>query len=123
MAVNVNYTQTRTSSLTGNGDEFGDKLDQSVRDVVQKKFENAQHATDAASHGKRPEVVSSVLHSATMTEFMHRVSGDFPQVTNADKLGVGGLAGRHGFGFLGNWGEYYDLFNGHSLTGADDGKN
>ena len=123
MALNVNYTQTRKSSLTGNGDECGDKLVASVRAVVQKKYAIAMGPGGVGNCGKRPVVVSSVLHSATMTELFHRVSGDFPQVSNVDNLGVDGLEGRHGFGFLGNWDEYYDLLNGLNLTGADDGKN
>ena len=40
--LNVNYTQTRKSSLTGNGDEFGDRLDAVVRDVVAAKVGGAR---------------------------------------------------------------------------------
>ena len=34
MILNVNYAQTRKSSITGNGDAFGDSLDKQVKDIV-----------------------------------------------------------------------------------------
>ena len=33
-AINVNYTQTRKSSLTANGDVFGDRLDEATRKAI-----------------------------------------------------------------------------------------
>ena len=100
MVLNVNYTQTRKSSLTGNGDEFGDHLDAVTRDVVASKA--ATEATEPpapaeaqapdgqelrSAHRRsrrgagmeqpriRPEVISSVVHSATPTEFSTAAQG------------------------------------------------
>ena len=134
-AINVNYTQTKESSLTGNGDAFGDLLDQATRDDVSHKMTDAQAAsssrrttvgTSAPAAGidadvtPLAKVVSCVIHSATLTEFFHRVSGDHPQVAIADTIGCEELRGRHKFGNLGNFDEAYDILN--ALSMLDDGK-
>jgi len=144
MVLNVNYTQTRKSSLTGNGDNFGDQLDAFVKAVVSAKADQARQqrgvrarggddAEDSAVRSRRrsrsdaedaplarPEVVSSVLHSATPTEFFHRCAGDFQQVKNADAFPDADLSGRHNFGILVNLDEAYDMLVAFGLI--DDGK-
>ena len=94
MFINVNYAQTRKSSLTGNADAFGDLLDKFVRTVADDIWNTTMRAEHEAAERKgvpktnrpKPVVISSVLHSATAEEFWHRCSGDFCQVANATKL-------------------------------------
>ena len=54
-----------------------------------------------------PKIVSAVLHSATATEFFHRMAGDFEQISNADRVVFEELKGRHLFGVLVNLDETY----------------
>ena len=131
MTLNVNYAQTRKSSITGNGDQFGDKLDAVARDVVTKKVDAAMDAMtqgggdDARTKGRSqatryPQVTSCVLHSATPTEFFHRCSGDYEQVADAEKYPFVDLSGRPVYGVLVNPDEAYDMLNSFSML--DDGK-
>ena len=67
-----------------------------------------------------PDVTSSVMHSATPTEFFHRCSGDYDQVQEASQFKVADLRGRHNFGVLVNLDEAYDMLLGFGLI--DDSK-
>ena len=155
MVLNINYTQTRKSSLTDNGDEFGDCLDDIPRMSLQRRSQKLQKpqlqkprletntsqvaplsaaAGDRGGggarrrgaarrvFGARPEIISSVLHSATPTEFFHRCAGDFQQVQNAEKFPGADLHGRHTtFGVLVNLDESYDFITAFGLL--HEGKN
>ena len=138
MVLNVNYTQTRKSSLTDNGDDFGDQLDKVVRDAVSEKIKRARRERQEAQPSARPRrqeeqpgpgdtpkeqpaITSSVLHSATPAEFFHRFAWDFEQVANAELFPGAGLSGRQNFGILVNLDEAYDLLMAFGLL--DDGKN
>lgn len=122
---NINYTQTRKSSLTGNGDAFGDALDKEVADKVLNKHRDVQAklrdrlGEEALPPSGKPKVTSSVLHSATPTEFFHRLSGDFDQVENLEKLGCDELRGRHWFGALLNFDEAYDFLTAFGLLSEE----
>ena len=112
--LNVNYAQTRKSSVTGNGDQFGDKLDANARGVVAAKVDAARPANAAGSQmqpNRYPQVTSCVLHSATPTELFHRCSGDYEQVPDADKFPFVDLRGRFLYGVLANPDEAYDFLN------------
>ena len=99
-ALNVNYAQTRKSSITGNGDAFGDLLDKHIQGAVGEAYEKMKQEAKGASRENgeaeprepRPKVTSAVLHSATPTEFLfHRCGGDYQQVSNLEtvvKMGV-----------------------------------
>ena len=123
-ALNVNYAQTRKSSITGNGDSFGDVLDKHIEGEVGKVFDNAKQGLEEEASRKghpeprtaRPKVTSAVLHSATPTEFFHRCGGDYQQISNLDHVGVPGLDGRHNCGILINPDEIYGLCNAFWLA-------
>ena len=120
--LNVNYQQTRKSSLTSINDILGAELDKRVQNIVQDKYNES--CLDSASPGgegeggkgkgkdKRqyapPEVASCVLRSATAEEFFRRCSGDFQQIENECSVDPQ-LLGRHWFGVLVNLDEAYDL--------------
>lgn len=107
--------------MTGNGDAFGDLLDKVTRDVVADKLATAQTTAGVDdTNALRAKVGSCVIHSATLTEFYHRLSGDHQQVANADVLGHDEMRGRQTFGNLCNFDEAYDILNAHSML--DDGK-
>ena len=141
MVLNINYAQTRKSSITGNGDQFGDKLDAVARDVVAKKVDAARAPTIDMGEddllGRRrqrqgpaagedntakryPQVTSCVLHSATPTEFFHRCSGDYEQIPDTERFPFVDLRGRPLYGVLVNPDEAYDLLNSFNML--DDGK-
>ncbi|CAK0820661.1 unnamed protein product [Prorocentrum cordatum] len=134
MVLNVNFAQTRKSSITGNGDSFGDKLDQVARDVVAQKVlaaasvvgdmqgapprdeggrrrrnPDAADPSGAADPPRQPQVASCVLHTATPTEFFHRCAGDYQQVLDAENFPGVDLRGRHVYGVLVNPDEAYDM--------------
>ena len=108
--LNVNYAQVRKSSITANADEFGDLLDKFVRKGIQDSFDKlSEDEKDAASRRgeapparPKPKVTSSVMHSATPEESWYRCSGDYPQVSNGEKVGFDELLGRLNFGVLFN---------------------
>lgn len=122
---NINYTQTRKSSITGNGDSFGDELDKEVADIVKTLHDNLKTAAqrrngeDDRPPAGKPKVTSCVLHSATPAEFFHRLSGDFDQVENWDKLDFEELRGRHWYGALLNLDEAYDFLVSFGLLSEE----
>ena len=121
---NINYSQTRKSSITGNGDAFGDQLDKHVSKTIKERFEHLANSGDDPSGTQSqasPKVMSAVIHSATPAEFFHRCAGDFDQVENVDKLGHDKLRGRHNFGVLVNLDEAYDFLQSFGLL-SDDSK-
>ena len=130
MVLNLNYAQTRKSSITGNGDAFGDLLDKHVSTIVGRAFEEAVRASGAIAGGPpeaaggskgKPTVTSSVMHAATPEEFFHRCAGDYQQVQNADHKCLDGFAKRFFFGVLVNLDEDYDMLNAFGLL-SDSGK-
>lgn len=142
---NVNYSQTRKSSLTAMADRIGDHLDEIVRQRVKEQYQIAliqqQSRTKAGSQvaailsgqvedgmdedeakdkgeaepqgtsgkGPFPKMTSCVIHSSTPEAFFMRCSGDFKQITNSDKLKVGGFAGRPHHGVMAILDEAYDF--------------
>ena len=115
--LNVNYAQTRKSSLTGNADLFGDALDRIVSKRVKAKFDEMILAEQAEFDGDRhrkprhaqPRVVSSVFHAATPEAFFERCAGDFTQVANLKDVDLEDMDGRFHNGVLVNLDEAYDL--------------
>ncbi|CAK0858559.1 unnamed protein product [Prorocentrum cordatum] len=113
---NINYAQTRKSSITGNADGFGDQIDKHVLKVVEKMWDDLKSADDEEEENNvAPKIVSSVLHSATPAEFFHRMAGDFQQLQNADKMDHDELKRRHFFGVLVNLDEAHDLLQAFGL--------
>ncbi|CAK0860829.1 unnamed protein product [Prorocentrum cordatum] len=142
MVLNVNFAQTRKSSITGNGDSFGDKLDQVARDVVAQKVlaaasvvgdmqgapprdergrrrrnPDAADPSGAADPPRQPQVAPCVLHAATPTEFFHRCAGDYQQVPDAENFPGVDVRGRHVHGVLVNPDEAYDTLTSFNFMG------
>lgn len=116
---NINYSQTRKSSITANGDAFGDQLDKRASKTIKERFEHLANSGDDPSGTQSqasPNVMSAVIHSATPAEFFHRCAGDFDQVKNVDELGHDKLRGRHNFGVLVNLDEAYDFLQCEGRT-------
>ena len=119
--MNVNYAQTRKSSITGNGDAFGDLLDKHIQSVVGALFNTLKTEAQAAAGSEararhaNPKVTSAVMHTATPQDFFHRCAGDYEQISNLDQVALKGLEGRHDFGILLNPDEMYDMLSSFGL--------
>ena len=126
--LNVNYAQTRKSSITGNADLIGHLLDEEVGKRVNIKFENLKQAEEDEADGDRrrrkahakPVLSSSVLHSATPEAFFERCAADYQQIQNLPDVGFEGLEGRHYHGVLVNLDEAYDLLLAFGLLSDSD---
>ena len=126
--LNVNYAQTRKSSITGNADVIGDMLDKKNAERIKHKFdellrkerEDLPEGGRAPQRHARPAVVSSLLHSATPEAFFLRCSGDFQQISNAQDVDFEELERRHHYGVLVNLDEAYDLLLSFGLLSDGD---
>ncbi|CAE7515455.1 unnamed protein product [Symbiodinium natans] len=111
--ININYSQTRKSSLTGHAESCSKILDSAIGDLVREAVEKA--AAVEAQQGKdpgaepsarpaRPALVSATIQSATPEEWFRRCSGDLEQIKNIQKMPGDSAqwAGRQWYGQLGN---------------------
>ncbi|CAL1140069.1 unnamed protein product [Cladocopium goreaui] len=120
VAVNVNYAQTRKSSMTGHAEALGQELDTVILENAMSKLQQESFEEGAAQVLRRgfsksncppylkPRIASATVASATPEEWFHRCSADWNQVRNADKL-PGDWSGRCWYGLLGNFDEAYDF--------------
>ncbi|OLQ15341.1 hypothetical protein AK812_SmicGene385 [Symbiodinium microadriaticum] len=135
--VNVNYAQTRKSSMTAHADGITRELDLAIQQQVTERVsqepdeshESLEEHPDGIPHARaprpppHPRLRSVTISRATPEEWFNRCAGDYQQILNAAKLpgGIGKWGGRQWFGVLGNLDEAYDFLTSFGLA-SEDGK-
>ena len=111
VAVLVSYPQSRKSQLTGLAKQVGDALDCAARAAAVRAYlEQDVELPDGALPLSALKVQSSVLSTFTPEAFFERLSSDFGQIKNADKLNAPCPTSSVHYGRLANVDEVYGAF-------------
>eukprot|EP00974_Lingulodinium_polyedra_P009341 894339-Lingulodinium_polyedra.AAC.1 len=124
VAVMVNYPQSRKSQLTGFAKAVGDALDARARRVASAAYQpqrDGRELPDVPAVAPQLAVSSSVLASFTPEAFFERVSGDYAQIRNWEKMPPPCPSGSVHFGRMANVDEVYGVFASFGLA-PDDAK-
>jgi len=118
IALNVNYSQTRRSSIYSNACHIGKHADAVLQQAVQSKIDAACAVVHVCEKGgveietrddkevPPPQIASVVLPSSSPDILFDRCSGGFEDVINADKIKTDVIRERQWFGVLGNFDDH-----------------